>query len=428
MNNIEKVQNEKVQKKKGRKKNSVNTKNVLNQTDLKNIIDYNIGNNIQLIIEEENNDTLLTEEIVNVPKKRGRKPKGGNLIVKQPESYVHNKTITNVILHLKCSSNDLNKYNDDINKLITNPHIYNPEIPPNILTYNDESTAFTYYNSINKQSIQPQPDSIEQNGFSENQQEIIETNFTPLTYNINNTAYNELYNMKNYDKNIELNNNNLNNNNLNANNIIFETNNDEISIKDINTKLKKLKINLYKNNLNDKKSACFWCTCDFDNQTCYIPKYEVDGCINGYGSFCRPECAVAYLMKEDIDDSMKFERYHLLNQVYSKIYNYKKNIKQAPNPYYLLDKFYGNLTIQEYRKLLKTNHMLLVIDKPITRILPELHEDNEDMMLNLYGSIKNSSQITSGANKTGVYKVKRQSEKPQGPTKSSIIRDNFCGL
>ena len=134
------------------------------------------------------------------------------------------------------------------------------------------------------------------------------------------------------------------------------------------------------------------------------------------------ECAVAYLMKENIDDSTKFERYHLLNQIYSKVYNFKKNIKPAPNPYYLLDKYYGNLSIQEYRKLLKTEHMLLVIDKPLTRILPELHEDNEDMMLNIYGSANKSS---SNINNTGVYKVKRQSEKQQGPSKSSIIKDNF---
>jgi hypothetical protein len=51
------------------------------------------------------------------------------------------------------------------------------------------------------------------------------------------------------------------------------------------------------------------------------------------------QSVVAYLMKESIDDSVKFERYHLLNQTYSKIYNYTRNIKPAPNPYYLLDKF-----------------------------------------------------------------------------------------
>jgi len=128
-------------------------------------------------------------------------------------------------------------------------------------------------------------------------------------------------------------------------------------------------------------------------------------------------------MKENIDDSQKFERYHLLNQIYSKVYNFKKSIKPAPNPYYLLDKFYGNLTIQEYRKLLKTEHMLLVIDKPMTRILPELHEDNESMMLNIYGGAKTASTTTGNTN--GVYKVKRQSEKQQGPTKTSIIRDKF---
>jgi hypothetical protein len=195
---------------------------------------------------------------------------------------------------------------------------------------------------------------------------------------------------------------------------------DDVNVKDLNQKLKRLKINLYKNAMNDKKSSCFWCTYDFDNETCYIPKYEMDGQLYGYGSFCRPECAVAYLMKENIDDSTKFERYHLLNQIYSKVYDFKKNIKPAPNPYYLLEKFYGNLSIQEYRKLLKTEHMLLVIDKPLTRILPELHEDTDDFITGIYGGNKASVSQSSG-----VYKVKRQSEKQQGPTKNSIMRDKF---
>jgi hypothetical protein len=198
-----------------------------------------------------------------------------------------------------------------------------------------------------------------------------------------------------------------------------EDDDDDVNIKDINTKLKKLKLQLYKTSNPDKKSACFWCTYDYDNQPCYIPKHEIDGKMYGYGSFCRPECAVAFLMEEKLDDSTKFERYHLLNQIYSKVYEYKKNIKPAPNPYFLLDKFYGNLSIQEYRKLLKTEHMLLVIEKPMTRILPELHEDNEDFITNIYGGKQTQP---SG---TGVYKVKRQSEKQKGPSKSSIMKENF---
>jgi hypothetical protein len=174
----------------------------------------------------------------------------------------------------------------------------------------------------------------------------------------------------------------------------------------------------------DKKSACFWCTYEYDNPACYIPKHEIDGELYGYGSFCRPECAVAYLMKENIDDSMKFERYHLLNQMYSKVYGFKKNIKPAPNPYFLLDKYYGNLTIQEYRKLLKTEHMLLVIDKPMTRILPELHEDNDEFIINVYGMKSSNIVQTNNAN-TGIYKVKRQSESQKGPSKTVIMKENF---
>ena len=68
----------------------------------------------------------------------------------------------------------------------------------------------------------------------------------------------------------------------------------------------------------------------------------------------------------------------MLNYIYGKIYNYTKNIKPAPNPYYSLSKFYGNLSIQEYRQLLEYDRLLLVIDKPLSKIYPEMHEDNND--------------------------------------------------
>jgi len=86
-------------------------------------------------------------------------------------------------------------------------------------------------------------------------------------------------------------------------------------------------------------------------------------------------------MQESIDSSSKFERYYLLNNIYGKIYDYDKNIKPAPNPYYLLNKFYGNLDIQEYRKLLENERLLLVVDKPLSQILPEVYEENEDFLI-----------------------------------------------
>jgi 3-methyladenine DNA glycosylase AlkC len=65
--------------------------------------------------------------------------------------------------------------------------------------------------------------------------------------------------------------------------------------------------------------------------------------------------------------------------------------------------------------------MLLVIDKPMTRILPELHEDNELFVL---GNMNNSNNVSAN-NNSGVYKVKRQSEKNQTKNKNAIVKDNF---
>ena len=85
-----------------------------------------------------------------------------------------------------------------------------------------------------------------------------------------------------------------------------------------------------------------------------------------------------------------------------------------------LNKYYGNLTIQEYRALLRKERLFLVVDKPLTRVLPELHEDNEDFIMNIYGGT--ASQTTS---KNGTYKVKRPSDKQKGPSKTTIIKENF---
>lgn len=187
--------------------------------------------------------------------------------------------------------------------------------------------------------------------------------------------------------------------------------------KEIQTKLQQQKVLLYHGLVqHQKKSACFWCTCDYDTPVCAIPFYNVDGSLDSYGSFCRPECAVAYLYSEKLDDSVRADRDHLINFYYGKSYGYEKRIKPAPDPHYLLDKFYGNLTIQEYRKLLKSEHLLATLDKPMTRIFPELHEITDDFLIQIYGG-----DITLNRG----YRVKRASEQIKGPSKMEILRDQF---
>ena len=260
----------------------------------------------------------------------------------------------------------------------------NKEVKPNVILHLKCSLKDLYTNSILENDIQSY-------NFS---------NTTQLSYDVINE--NSTFNNK-IDQLIISNEKN--------NDSDYEEPNKENDIRDIWKKLKILEHNLHTNNICDKKSACFWCTYDFDNPPVYIPKHNIKDTYHVYGCFCSPECATAYLMEEHIDSSSKFERYHLMNHIYTKIYNYSKNIKPAPNPYYMLDKYYGNLNIQEYRSLLRNERLFLVVDKPLTRVLPELYEDNDDFIIN-------NKIIPSNT-----YQVKKKLQKKQ--TKNNILSERF---
>ena len=327
-----------------------------------------IKENINIVIEEtiqninelsntqesEENENII-EETKHIPKKRGRKPKGGKIIQQIVPINNNKETKPNVILHLKCSLKDLN-----INSIIDSE----------ILSYNS-------YNFQNK---------------------------TNLTFEIiNNDTFTKSDNIS------------VTSNKFNVEEEIDyeeEKVGKENDIRDVWKKLKMLEHNLHINNICDKKSACFWCTYEFDNPPIYIPKHYIKESYQVYGCFCSPECATAHLMEENIDSSSKFERYHLINHIYSKIYDYTKNIKPAPNPYYMLEKYYGNLTIQEYRALLRNERLFLIVDKPLTRILPELHEDNDDFIIN--------NKIIPSNN----YQIKKKLQKKH-QTKTNILSERF---
>lgn len=298
------------------------------------------------------------KEKPTAPKKRGRKPKGGkivtNKIIKKTEEYVK----PNIILHLKCNSQELNENNNLISVNNYNPDISFPQ-------------AFNLTN--NNKITDLQFNELKKNDSKKN---------IPFSINIP-------------EKPIEI---------------------DDTNIKDIWNKLYKLKQNLKTNNVSDKKSACFWCTFKFDNPAIYIPKEYINQQIEVYGCFCSPQCAVAYLKNENIDNSTRWERYSLLNNIYGIIYDYKKNIKPAPNPYYTLDKFYGNLNINQYRKLLDNQTLLMVVNKPMTKITPELYEDNNELP-DVFNNLINENVESHGNN----YRLKRKLKPNNIPKPNNIF-------
>lgn len=304
---------------------------VNNQTINNSCIDEILNSDNDNEIENDNDnesDNIKTSSIDNKPvaKKRGRKPKGGKIIQQIVSLNNVKESKPNVILHLKCSIKDLT-------------------LSSNLFGSNLDGFSFANTNNLCFDIIN------------------------------NDNNINDLINPS-----AKLSEYEGDNDNTDFDNEINK--NKETDIREIWKKLKVLEHNLHVNNIGNKKSACFWDTCEFDNPPVYIPKHFMNDTYHVYGCFCSPECAVAHLMEENIDSSIKFERYQLMNHIYSKIYNYNKNIKPAPNPYYMLEKYYGNLTTQEYRSLLRNERLFLVVDKPLTRIMPELHEDNDDFIIN----------------------------------------------
>jgi hypothetical protein len=373
-------------KKKGRKpKSYYENLKLLEMSN--NILIISISGGIESICECKDDSVLDISKIV-VHKKRGRKPKGG-IIIEQNKIEIQSDNKPNIILHLNCKLNDI--ITGDINY---DPTVYN------IKEFDNMNIQYDYIENKHdgdNDTINNEDSLNDINLLNANNSNSNATN----SNNSNSTNSNLATSSNNSNSNSNINNNNkfFNNEEKLMNNDNFLLNNNEKNLynKAISKKLEDLSKQLKTNNIN-KKSACFWCTYNFDNQTILIPKYEIKNTYFCYGNFCSPECACSYLMNENIESSQKFERYYLLNNIYGKIYDYEKNIKLAPSPYYTLEKFYGNLNIQEYRKLLKHERLLLVVDKPLSKLTPELYDENEDYILN-------NKSINNKQNSTKNYKI-----------------------
>jgi len=327
-----------------------------------------------------------TEE-PKVLKRRGRKPKGGKIVPTQIPVTSITIDKPNILIHLKCSMADLKS----IEKETIGTYQFTPN---NISTEYLKLERNTQDNQFNDNYFLIEPQNDTYNLTTE--QQFTFTNSTPLTYSTSIPPH-----VINVPTQVSC---------SNTPGCKCEAT-AQLSKKMLCKKLNDLSVNLHKNNI-DKKSACFWCTYDFDTPVIYIPKYNIHEQYYVYGCFCAPECAFAYLMNENIDTATKFERYQLLNYIYKSLYNYTNNIKPAPNPYYMLDKFYGNLSIQEYRSLFQTDRLFLIVDKPLTKMMPEMVEDNDEFILN-------KKLIPSGN-----YQIKRGSTK-RGDNKKDILSEQF---
>jgi len=120
--------------------------------------------------------------------------------------------------------------------------------------------------------------------------------------------------------------------------------------------------------------ACFWDCQPFRGQPCVIPKSIEEGIWRVYGNFCSPECAAAYLFNERLDVHVQWERYALLNRLYSAYIakeegSSSKGVRLAPSRL-VLRLFGGTLDISVFRQTVSEKRLRVdVLAPPMISII-----------------------------------------------------------
>ena len=196
-----------IKQKRGRKPKNKDlpATNTIDLVNSDNINTDNLNLVIQPLVEEEHK-----------PKKRGRKPKGGKIVKQTVSIDAKEEETANIILHLKCSLDDL----------VKNKHIDNGI---NSFSFqNDNTLQLNLIKSLSDNKLNV--DTIDDLHGDSN------SLFINVTKDTNQHNHSD-------DKHCASE---------------YKTSKDA---KLIWNKLTDLQKNLHTNNIDDKKSACFWCTC-----------------------------------------------------------------------------------------------------------------------------------------------------------------------
>lgn len=109
------------------------------------------------------------------------------------------------------------------------------------------------------------------------------------------------------------------------------------------------------------EAACFWCCQGFSGRPVVLPLRDTGEHLQVTGNFCCPECACAYLFDMRQDAHSRWEQLALLHRVYGAACG--GNIHPAPHRT-LLKMFGGALTVEQYRKLIRSHTVRVDIHLP----------------------------------------------------------------
>ena len=126
--------------------------------------------------------------------------------------------------------------------------------------------------------------------------------------------------------------------------------------------------------------ACYWdCHC-FDHTPWGIPikyNYQTDE-FTLFGVFCSPNCAMSYLIVNETNTNLLWEKISLLNFLYYKVYETDENIIPAPDKI-CLKLFGGSLEPYEFRALTIKNNKIYNINFPPCLIITPVLEETKKL-------------------------------------------------
>jgi hypothetical protein len=141
-------------------------------------------------------------------------------------------------------------------------------------------------------------------------------------------------------------------------------------------------------------AACFWCAGSFEGRPIVMPTQEEGGIYTVYGNFCTLSCGLSYLLNEQVDPQVRWERQALLHRMYKQ----PVAVHPAP-PRESLRLFGGPLSHEQYREVIEKKQIRVDAHlPPVISILATLDTKPIDFYET---SLRNTS-----TNGTGVDVVK----------------------
>lgn len=182
--------------------------------------------------------------------------------------------------------------------------------------------------------------------------------------------------------------------------------------------------NRYKKLPEKTEIACFWCCHSFNYQPVAIPSHILDEVWHMYGNFCSPECATSYLFKERIDAHVQWERFALLNSLYSEdamvAAGSPVGIRPAP-PREVLRMFGGSMDISEFRAAVHEKRLRIdVLTPPMVSIIQTMDTKPIDFYDQNLKNVFIRNDIQHKYNAPGAQGLRLRRSKPVKSRESTV--------